>query len=67
MKIFENARDVIRDAIKDEWHFLTKRADVPPLPVWLKLACSSYSEESKELYGVVIPWLGFWHGNEFDE
>lgn len=55
---------MIEEETKGDWHFLTKRADIPPLPVWIKIKFSSESEKFAELYGARVPWVNFWHDNE---
>lgn len=57
---------IINDAVNTEWYFLTKRADIPPLPLWLKFKFSSPSQDSKKIYGIGVPWACFWYNNEVE-
>lgn len=61
-KIFKN-NQIINETVNTEWFFLTKRPDIPPLPIWHKLKLSAVSKENKKIYGVGIPWACFWYGN----
>lgn len=54
---------IINKAVNADWFFLTKRPDIPPLPVWYKIKLSALSEENKKIYGVGIPWACFWYDN----
>jgi len=60
IKIFRENR-IINEAVPAEWFFLTKRPDMPPLPVWYKIKCSALSKENKRIYGTGVPWVCFWH------
>lgn len=57
---------IINDAVPTEWFFLTKRPDMPPLPVWYKIKFGALSKENKKIYGVGVPWACFWHGNNVE-
>jgi len=61
MKIPKDYKKVISTAAgKNKWYFLTKRGDIPPLSVWLKIVAFSYEPESKKLFGEAIPWSAYW-------
>ena len=54
---------IINNAVNTEWFFLTKRPDIPPLPVWYKIKFSALSKENKKNYSTGIPWACFWRGD----
>ncbi|MFA6919259.1 MAG: PEP-utilizing enzyme [Patescibacteria group bacterium] len=54
---------IINKTVSNEWFFLTKRSDIPPLPAWYKIKYSALSQENKKIYGVGIPWACFWYDN----
>lgn len=54
---------VINESVSTEWFFLTKRPDIPPLPVWYKVKFSALSKENKKIYGTGVPWACFWYNN----
>ncbi|NMB48511.1 hypothetical protein GYA13_03680 [Candidatus Kuenenbacteria bacterium] len=62
-KISKENKIIINNTINAEWFFLTKRPDIPPLPVWYKMKLSALSKENKKIYGVGIPWACFWYEN----
>jgi len=64
MSIPKNSKEIINSVVKGEWYFLTKRTDIPILPVWLKMKSSSVNLVAKKIYGNFIPWADFWHNNE---
>src|SRR3990167_4031790 len=55
---------MISKTVNTEWFFLTKRPDIPPLPVWHKIKLSALSKENKKIYGVGIPCACFWYDND---
>lgn len=59
----QRENQIINEAVNTEWFFLTKRPDIPPLPVWYKIKYSALSKENKKIYGLGIPWACFWYGN----
>ncbi|MDZ7798242.1 MAG: PEP-utilizing enzyme [Patescibacteria group bacterium] len=54
---------IINGMINTKWYFLTKRPDIPPLPVWYKMKYSALRKENKKIYGTGIPWACFWYNN----
>jgi len=64
-KVFKENK-IINDAVPVEWFFLTKRSDMPPLPVWYKIKFSALSEENKKIYGTGVPWACFWYNNNVE-
>lgn len=66
MKLPENYKQIIEDSVKGDWYFLTKRADIFVLPVWLKIGFSSYDQECRNVFGINISWFLYWHNNEVE-
>lgn len=65
VKIFKSSQ-IINKTVNTEWFFLTKRPDIPPLPVWYKIKFSALSKENKKIYGAGVPWACFWHDNNVE-
>lgn len=53
---------IIDEIVKGEWHFIGKRHNAPPLPVWNKFPPLS-GQVVKKLYGTIISWFVAWEGN----
>ncbi|MDP3986277.1 MAG: PEP-utilizing enzyme [Candidatus Veblenbacteria bacterium] len=66
MKLPGDYKQTIEEAIRGDWYFLTKRADIFILPVWLKVGFSSRSRECHEVFGTNISWLLYWQNNEIE-
>lgn len=66
MKLPENYKQIIEESVKGDWYFLTKRADIFVLPVWLKVGFSSYGQECRNVFGLNISWFLYWHNNEIE-
>jgi len=63
MEIPANSKTIINQAVRGDWFFLTKRTDMSPLPVWLKMKANITNKVVKEIYGNYIPWAAFWYNN----
>jgi len=57
---------LINEAVNTEWFLLTKRPDIPPLPVWYKIKFSALSKENEKIYGAGIPSACFWYDNNVE-
>ena len=57
---------IINETVNAEWFFLTKRPDIPPLPIWYKMKFSALSEKNKKIYTTNIPWACFFYDNNIE-
>lgn len=65
MKIPKNYKDIIREAISDDWHCLGKRSEGHILPIYEKLI-KLKTPEAQEMCKVIIEFRCFWK-NSFME
>jgi hypothetical protein len=56
---------IMREFVTEEWHFVTKRADIPVLPVWHKLQKTN-SQEFKNIYNHKLDSFCFWEKGIFN-